>query len=191
MLLQDGRVFKRPFARDTTISDVLDGVSDQERARYLRSIEPKTGRTGGDGAWLWNLDAEENDTAVPVPELEGFRKRPLPKTLRIGGTDYTFRYHRPEQSNEGLQFLDDHDGVPGHLSRAEAEASRLAEAIAPGDAFVRTLLSTAALQHDEGKRISKWQVAFGWRKGQHALAKLHPDLEKPAPLHGFRHEWQP
>ena len=52
--------------RDTAISDVLEGVSDQKRARYLRSIEPKTGRTGGDGAWLWNFAVEENDTAVPA-----------------------------------------------------------------------------------------------------------------------------
>jgi CRISPR-associated endonuclease/helicase Cas3 len=175
--------------RDTAISDVLEGVSDQRRARYLRSIEPKTGRTGGDGAWLWNFAVGENDTAVPTTNLGGF-KRSLLKKLRIGGTEYSFRYFRPVMSQESLQFLDDHDGVPGHLSRAEAEASRLAEAIAPGDAFLRTLLSTAALQHDEGKRISKWQVAFGWRKAHHALAKLHPDLEKPAPLHGFRHEWE-
>jgi CRISPR-associated helicase Cas3 len=121
--------------------------------------------------------------------LDGF-KRSLLKKLRIGGTEYSFRYFRPVMSQESLQFLDDHDGVSGHLSRAEAEAGRLAAAIAPGDAFLRTLLATAALQHDEGKRISKWQVAFGWRKGQHALAKLHPDLERPAPLHGFRHEWE-
>jgi CRISPR-associated endonuclease/helicase Cas3 len=175
--------------RDTAISDVLEGVSDQKRARYLRSIVPKTGRTGGDGAWLWNFAVEENDTAVQAAKVDGF-KRSLLKKLRIGGTEYSFRYFRPVMSQKGLQFLDDHDGVPGHLSRAEAEASRLAKAIAPGNAFLRTLLCTAALQHDEGKRISKWQVAFGWRKGQHALAKLHPDLEKPAPLHGFRHEWE-
>ena len=33
----------------------------------------------------------------------------------------------------------------GILHRAENETSRLAEAIAPGDAFLRTLLSSAAL----------------------------------------------
>jgi CRISPR-associated helicase Cas3 len=169
---------------DIAISDVLDGVS--KSARYLRTIEPKTGRTGRDGAWLWSFAAEKNDTAVPTAKLGGF-KRSLLKKLCIGGTEYTFRYHRPAQSNAGLQFL---DGSDGHLARAEVVAIRLAEAIAPGDAFLRTLLSTAALCHDEGKRNSKWQVAFGWRKGQQALAKLHPDLEKPAPLHGFRHEWE-
>lgn len=172
---------------NTAISDVLDGVS--KSSRYRRTIEPATGRTGSDGAWLWGASANENDAPVPAARLEGF-KRSLLKKLRIGGTEYSFRYFRLERSQEGLQFLDDHDGVPGHISRAEAEASRLAEAIAPGNSFLRTLLATAALQHDEGKRISKWQVAFGWRKGQHALAKLHPDLEKPAPLHGFRHEWE-
>jgi len=172
---------------DSAISDVLDGVS--KSARYRRTIEPSTRRTGIDGAWLWNFAAKANDSVVPAPKSDGF-KRSLLKKLRIGGTEYTFRYFRPVMSQKGLQFLDNHGGVPGHLSRAEAEAIRLAEAIAPGDTFMRTLLSTAALCHDEGKRYSKWQVAFGWRSGQHALAKLHPDLEKPAPLKGFRHEWE-
>ena len=172
---------------DTAISDVLEGVSDPKRARYLRTIDPKTRRTGGEGAWLWVTDAQEDD--APVIKPDGF-KRSLLKKLRIGATEYSFQYFRPVMLREGLQFLDDHDGVPGHLSRAEAEARCLAEAIAPGDAFLLTLLSSAALRHDEGKRISKWQVAFGWRTGQHPIAKLIPGLEKPAPLHGFRHEWE-
>lgn len=185
ILLKDCQQDESP---DTAISDVLDGVS--QSARYHRTIEPATGRTGTDGVWLWNFAAERKDAVVPPASLDGFKKkRPLLKRLRIGGTEYTFRYYRPEQSGAGLQFLDDHDGVSGHLSRAKAEASRLAEAIAPGDVFLRTLLSTAALHHDEGKRFLKWQTAFGHRTGP-ALAKLHPDLETPAPLHGFRHEWE-
>lgn len=185
ILLKDCQQDEAP---DTAISDVLDGVS--KSARYRRTIEPAAGRTGTDGAWLWNFDPEKKDVAVPPVNLEDFKtKRPLLKRLRIGRAEYTFRYFRPEQSSAGLQFLDDHDSVPGHLSRAEAEASRLAEAIAPDNAFLRTLLSTAALYHDEGKRFPKWQTAFGRRTG-HDLAKLHPDLETPAPLHGFRHEWE-
>src|SRR5690606_28441383 len=43
---------------------------------------------------------------------------------------------------------------------------------------------------DEGKRFRKWQRAFGWRNGMREIAKLHPDLERPAALHGFRHEWE-
>lgn len=175
-------------ASNTAISDVLDGVS--KSARYRRTIEPTSGRTGCDGAWLWNFAAEKNAATFPPANLEGFKKRLLRKKLRISGTEYTFRYFRPELSKGGLQFLDDHDDEPGHLTRAEAEARRLAETIAPGDAFVRTLLFAAAHHHDEGKRISKWQVAFGWRNGLQTLAKLHPDLERPAPLHGFRHEWE-
>lgn len=176
-------------APDAAISDVLDGVS--KSARFRRTIEPATGRTGTDGAWLWNFDPQKKDAAVPPANLDGFKKkRPLLKRLRVGGTEYTFRYFRPEQSATGLQYLDDHDEVPGHLSRAEKEATRLAEAIAPRDAYLRTLLSTAALHHDEGKRFPKWQTAFGRRNGQHQLAKLHPDLEVPAKLHGFRHEWE-
>ena len=174
-------------APDTVISDVLDGVS--KSARYRRTIEPTTGRTGCDGAWLWNHDEEKKDAVVPSISLAGFQRRPFQKKIRIGTMEYTFRYFRTNHLSVGLQFLDDQDSIPGHLSRAEAEASRLAEAIAPADEFLRTLLSTAALNHDEGKRYSKWQTAFGWRKGP-ALAKLHPSLEMPALLNGFRHEWE-
>lgn len=176
-------------ARDIAISDVLDGVS--KSARYRRTIEPPTGRIGNDGAWLWNFDDEEEDAAIPEADLVGFKtNRSLLKRLRIEATEYSFRYFRPEYASTGLQFLDDHDGVPGHIARSEAEASRLAEAIAPGDRFLLMLLSTAAHYHDEGKRLQKWQTAFGRRGTMQPLAKLHPDLEMPAPLHGFRHEWE-
>ncbi len=172
---------------NVAISDVLEGVSDPQRARYLRTIEPKTGRTGGEGAWLWNSDAGE--TVAPVAKTDDY-KPSLPKKLRIDGTEYTFRYFRPEYEHKGLQFLDDHNGTPGHLHRSENETIRIAEAIAPGDTFLRTLLSSAALQHDEGKRHSHWQRAFGRPKGESEIAKLVPELEKPGPLHGFRHEWE-
>lgn len=176
-------------AKDTVISDVLDGVS--KSARYRRTIEPPGGRIGTDGAWVWNLDPEKKDAVIPKPTLDGFNtRRPLLKRLRIGPSEYTFRYFRPEHSSTGLQYLDHHDGTPGHIARAEAEANRLAEAIASGDVFLRTLLTAAARYHDEGKRFPKWQTAFGRRSGQHELAKLHPDLEAPSKLHGFRHEWE-
>jgi CRISPR-associated endonuclease/helicase Cas3 len=175
-------------AKDTAISDVLDGVT--KAARYRRTVEPVTGRTGTEGAWLWNFKAE-NAALVPKPSLNGFNtRRPLLKRLRIGATEYTFRYFRPEHSSTSLQYLDDHDRTPGHITRAKAEASRLAETIAPGDVFLRTLLIAAARYHDEGKRFAKWQTAFGRRSGQPELAKLHPDLETPSKLHGFRHEWE-
>jgi len=172
---------------NTTISDVLEGVSNPERARYLRTIEPKIGRTGGNGAWLWNSDAEKME--APLTRPDGY-KRSLLKKLRVGGTEYKFRYFCSEYGDKGLQFLDDHNGADGHLHRAENEAVRLAEAIAPADVFLRALLSSAALQHDEGKRHLKWQRAFGRPGGEPEIAKLAPGLEKPSPLHGFRHEWE-
>jgi len=174
--------------KDTPISDVLDGVSDRQRARYLRTIEPPEGCSGDDGAWRW--DAEEHDKTSPVAtKPDGFRQS-LRKELRIGGTDYVFRYFRPHQNNQQLQYLDDNEGIPGHITRAECEAARIAETIAPGDSFLRTLLATAAHFHDEGKRFSKWQRAFGRPAGKPEVAKLAPGLERPAPLHGFRHEWE-
>lgn len=172
---------------NTAISDVLEGVTNPERARYLRTIEPEAGRTGGEGAWLWDLDATE--IVAPVAKTDGY-KRSLLKRLRIGGSEYAFRYFRPEYKDNQLQFLDDHNGSPGHLHRAQNEAIRIVEAIAPGDAFLRMLLSSAALQHDEGKRHSHWQRAFGRRKEPRDIAKLVPGLERPAPLKGFRHEWE-
>lgn len=179
---------ERTGGKYTPISDVLDGVTDPQRARYLRKIEPLSGRTGGDGAWCWDFE-KAADTPPASAQLDGF-KQSLRKKLRIGGTDYTFRYYRPHQSNEELQYLDDHEGKPGHIARAKGEAARIAEAIAPGDNFLKTLLVTAAHRHDDGKRLPKWQRAFGWRNGMRELAKLHPGWEKPESLKGFRHEWE-
>lgn len=179
---------EQPGGRDTSLCDVFDGVSDRQRARYLRTIEPPDGRSGDDDAWLW--DSEDHDkTPPPATKPDGFRQT-LRKELRIGGMAYVFRYYRPHQNNEQLQYLDDHDGIPGHIARAEDEAICLAEVIAPGDGFLRALISTAAHYHDEGKRFPKWQRAFGRPNGKPEIAKLAPGLEKPAPLRGFRHEWE-
>ena len=175
--------------KNTAISDVFDGVSDPKWARYVRTIEPRHGLAGSQGAWLWNLEADGDEEPAPHAKPNGFRQR-LRKELRIGGRGFVFRYFRPADTESGLQFLDDHDGALGHLSRARDVAVRLAEAIAPGESFLGSLLSAAARHHDEGKRHQKWQRAFGRPKGQPEIAKLHPDLKNPAPLRGFRHEWE-
>jgi CRISPR-associated endonuclease/helicase Cas3 len=177
--------------RDTALCDVLDGVS--ESARYRREIEPATGRTGSDRAFLWDFPVEESEASVPAAARCERKKwkLSLTKVLEIGNSDHEFRYFRPRK-DEGLedQYLDDYNGKCGHLSRAEAESVRLAEAVAPRDVFLKTLLSVAACQHDEGKRHPKWQHAFGRQGNQPEIAKLVPGLERPAPLHGFRHEWE-
>jgi len=175
---------------DTALCDVLDGVS--KSARYCREIEPATARTGSDGAFLWDFSAEENKESTPAtaPCDRQNWEIALSKLLEIGGSDYRFRYLRPRKNQGEEQYLDDHNGKCGHLSRAEAESARLAEAVAPGDAFLKTLLTAAARQHDEGKRHPKWQRAFGRRANQPEIAKLTPGLERPQPLHGFRHEWE-
>lgn len=186
-LLEDS---EQTESKATPISDVLDGVSDPQRARYLRTIEPRVGlSSASDGAWLWDFADEEGDVRPSATSPNGF-KQTQRKELRIGGKTYVFRYFRPAQMQADLQFLDDHNGALGHLSRAKDEASRLAKAVAPGNAFLSSLLSAAALYHDEGKRHKKWQHAFGRGKHPHDIAKLAPGLEKPASLHGFRHEWE-
>lgn len=174
--------------KHTPISDVLDGVTDPQRARYLRKIEPSSHRTGGDGAWCWDFE-NGTDASPSAAQDNGFRQS-LPKKLLIGGTDYMFRYYRPHQNSQALQFLDEHDGKPGHIARARSEAARIAAAISPGDNFLVTLLVAAAYHHDEGKRLPKWQRAFGRPEGLPEIAKLAPGLDRPAPLHGYRHEWE-
>ncbi len=170
------------------ISDVLDGVSDPQRAHYLRSIVPSVGLSGGQGALLWEPNEREEKPSTSA-KPEGFNQA-LRKELRIGGSLRVFRYYRRSRNNDQLQYLDPHDGALGHLARAVSEANRLAQTMAPGNVFLSSLLSAAALAHDEGKRFPKWQRAFGWRSGMPPLAKLHPDSKKPAPLGGFRHEWE-
>lgn len=185
-LLDDNQSFG---SWDATFHDVLEGVS--ESARYRRTIEPVIGRKGDEGAWIWDsvsesAQAQPSKASTPV----GFR-RSFSKALRIGNVDYIFRYFRPEQEqSRQLQYLDDHYGERGHLARAEAQAGELADAIAPGEAFLHLLLSVSAHNHDEGKRFPKWQKAFGRPKDGPEIAKLYPDLERPAPLGGYRHEWE-
>jgi len=174
--------------KHTVISDVLVGVSDSQRARYLRSIEASAGLSGSNGAFLWNPGDEDEKPSIAA-KPEGFIQA-LSKKLPIGGVVRVFRYHRPNWNSGQLQYLDAHDGAPGHIARAQDEAVDVAKTIAPDDTFLSSLLSAAALGHDEGKRILKWQRAFGWRSGMQPIAKLHPDLKKPAPLGGFRHEWE-
>ncbi len=175
--------------KNTAISDVLDGVSDPQQARYLRAIEPRNGLSGGKGAWRWDLMDDENEKPTPPAKPDGFQLQ-LRKNLRIGGKVFVFRYFRTAGSRNNRQFLDDVGGAEGHLSCAQKAAAFLAETLAPSNRFLQTLLDAAARYHDEGKRFPKWQRAFGRPETSPALAKLDPNREKPAPLGGFRHEWE-
>jgi CRISPR-associated helicase Cas3 len=184
---------------DTALCDVFDGVSKD--ARYRREVKEKQGgrmqlRSREDGAYLWDERKEREAQRVSQialnvePGDEDNWRRCLRKELRISGGAYVFRYFKPRREHGGLQYLDDCEGKSGHISRAQTDASRLAAALVPGDEFLKSLLCAAALNHDEGKRHKKWQRAFGREEGQSELAKLRPDLERNAPLHGFRHEWE-
>ena len=170
-------------AGDTAVRDVLAGVSNS--ARYRREIEPAVDCISSDGASLWNFPVDRGEASAPVAARCDRKvwKVSLTQVLEIGGVDRVFRYLRPRKDG-GLedQYLDDYEGNPGHLSRAEVESARLAAAISSGEDFLQTVLSAAARDHDEGKRHSKWQRAFGRRNGQPEIAKLAPGLERPAPL---------
>ncbi len=174
--------------KHTHISDVLGGVTGPQRARYRRTIEPRFKIISADGACHWDFDADQ-ENSLSKDNPNGFRLR-LSKKLSIGGTVYTFRYYRPTQGDGNWQYLDEFDGRDGHLTLAKTEAERLAQAIAPENKLLSRLLSEGAQFHDEGKRLPKWQHAFGWSPDKPELAKLAPNLEKPGALHGFRHEWE-
>jgi CRISPR-associated endonuclease/helicase Cas3 len=176
-------------SKHTAISDVLDGVTRGRKARYFRTIESSLGSRAHEGAWIWDFESEEVGPLQGVVP-EAYDRRPFSKELCIAGETCKFRYYRPARQKSELQYLDDQGGKSGHHSLATQVAVRVAEAIAPGDSFLASLLSEAARMHDEGKRYPKWQRAFGWRVGMDAIAKLHPDLKKPGSLKGFRHEWE-
>jgi CRISPR-associated endonuclease/helicase Cas3 len=186
-------------AGETAPCDVLDGVSRD--ARHRREVkENQRGQmdchSRGDGAYVWDEPAQKGDkrvTNIPLTVGSGDAnewKPCLRKELRIHGGTYVFRYFKQRRAQTELQYLDDIEGQFGHISRAQADANRLATALAPSNEFLKTLLCAAAFHHDEGKRHKKWQRAFGWGEGQPELAKLHPKLERNTPLRGFRHEWE-
>jgi CRISPR-associated helicase Cas3 len=178
-----------------TYHDVLDGVS--QSAFYLRVIG--TGSiaiAGRDGALAWDFEAESPELGSAKVKVPPDCHKPLIKTLNIGGESIRFSYFRRKWDSSSSsdtsspQFLDDFEGRSGHRSLSEAEAVRIATAIAPEDAFLIELLAQSAHGHDEGKRFPKWQHAFGGPEEGRAIAKLHPKLAKPSSLSGFRHEWE-
>jgi CRISPR-associated helicase Cas3 len=111
----------------------------------------------------------------------------LPCRLKVGSSTFRFEYLKPKRPVQ-RQFLDDSDGSPGHLSRAQGDADRIAAALAPGSEFLRSLLVEAAKVHDEGKRNRKWQRGMGNTDYAHPVAK--PLIERPSSMGGFRHEWE-
>jgi CRISPR-associated helicase Cas3 len=184
---------------NTALCDVLDGVSKD--ARYRREMKEKQrGKVElhrcKDGAFLWDEAAQNDDERVAhIPCIietghENKWGRRLTKEFRIHGGTYVFRYFKQHREQTELQYLDDIDGKSGHITLAQRKADWLGAVAVPDNEFLKTLLCAAALHHDEGKRHKKWQSAFGWEEGQPELAKLSSELERPHPLHGFRHEWE-
>lgn len=183
-------------ASDIPSRDVLDGVSTQRPAYWRRVVQVERGDyrvNSVDGAARIQQRSQAEKSSSPDCSSLG---DPTPGPtwqlrlrcrLKIGTAVFRFEYLKPTRPVQ-RQFLDDSNGIPGHLSRAKKDADRIAAAVAPGHEFLRSLLVQAAKVHDEGKRNCKWQRAMGNPDCAHPVAK--PLVEHPASMGGFRHEWE-
>ena len=181
---------------DEASRDVLEGVSAERPLYWRRVVQVESGdyrltSTCGAARVEQTEVGEATDNrncgqvGVNVPDAPSrdapWKVVPPSYKLRIGTTAFRFEYLKP-QRQIAPQFLKD------HLDRAEADAGRIAGALAADNEFLRRLFSEAAKVHDEGKREPKWQRAMGNRDMAHPVAK--PLVERPSSTGGFRHEWK-
>jgi CRISPR-associated endonuclease/helicase Cas3 len=176
--------------------DVLEGVSTKRPAYWRRIVQVSRGEhrlDTKDGASRIGRSSEVHDPSAPEcsslgETLPGPTWEPrLRRSLKIGTSTFRFEYLKPKRPIQ-QQLLDDSDGFPGHLTRAQTEANRIAEALAPGNEFLSSLLVETARVHDEGKRNCKWQRAMGNVDCARPVAK--PLIKRPLSMGGFRHEWE-
>jgi len=181
---------------DVATCDVLEGVSTQIPSywRQVKEVHPGDSRlTSGDGA----SRIEPVNTAVesqppgrasvgdrpPDPPAGKVWRPCVSQTFDVGTTKFRFVYLKLKVENlQRPQFLND------HLRRAEEVGGRIAETVAPGSEFLRSLISEASSVHDLGKNNPKWQSAMGNRDLANPVAK--PLVAQPARMGGFRHEWE-
>ncbi|MDI3254077.1 MAG: type I-U CRISPR-associated helicase/endonuclease Cas3 [Bacillota bacterium] len=180
---------------DVATCDVLEGVSTQRPSywRQVKEVHPGDYRlTSGDGA----SRIEPVNTAVesqppgrasvgdrpPDPPAGKVWRPCVSQTFDVGTARFRFVYHKVKNLVQSPQFLND------HLRRAEEVGGRIAETVAPGSEFLRSLISEASSVHDLGKNNPKWQAAMGNRDLENPVAK--PLVAQPARMGGFRHEWE-
>jgi CRISPR-associated helicase Cas3 len=171
--------------------DVLEGVSTQRPLYWRRVVQVEPGDhrlTSADGASrIEQADTAEESHAVGdgvtvgEPPVGVTWEPRLRYPFKIGTGRFRFEYLKPKRQVQP-QLLDE------HLERAEEEAGRIAEALAPGNEYLRSLLMEAAEMHDEGKRNPKWQGAMGNTDMANPVAK--PRTKRPSSTAGFRHEWE-
>ncbi len=180
---------------DVATCDVLEGVSTQRPSywRQVREVQPGNHRlTSGDGASRIepvNTAGEPHPPGCasvgdrPPDPPAGKEWRPcVSQTFDVGTARFRFVYLRVKNLVQSPQFLND------HLRRAEEVGGRIAETVAPGSEFLRSLISEASSVHDLGKNNPKWQAAMGNRDLANPVAK--PLVAQPARMGGFRHEWE-
>lgn len=183
-------------ANEIASRDVLDGVSTLRPAYWRRITQIQRGEyrlISSDGASRFVQHADAEDSSQPDgvslgDPAPGPNWRPrLQCKLKIGAAVFRFEYLKRKKQTQ-VQFLDDSDSCPGHLTRAQQDAESIAAAMAPDNEFLRSLLIEAAKVHDEGKRNCKWQRAMGNSDCSRPVAK--PLIEQPESMRGFRHEWE-
>jgi CRISPR-associated endonuclease/helicase Cas3 len=180
---------------DVATCDVLEGVSTQRPSywRQVKEVHPGDYRlTSGDGASRIEPVNTTGESQPPGCASVGDRPPDLPagkvwrpcvsQTFDVGTAEFRFVYLKVRNLVQSPQFLND------HLRRAEEVGGRIAETVAPGSEFLRSLISEASSVHDLGKNNPKWQSAMGNRDLANPVAK--PMVPQPARMGGFRHEWE-
>jgi len=173
--------------------DVLDGMRGIS-PKYRREIDFASPGT------KWTL--VKKDGAQRFTRTSDLKKRPIQEESpaagddkgwclarsvtiqgRLGGTPATIRYFSRKRREQHAQLLSQHQITASAAGRA------LAAAIGLDNAFLDSLLSEAGFHHDEGKKYPPWQRAMGNDDLATPIAKSKPEVERPASIHGYRHEW--
>jgi CRISPR-associated helicase Cas3 len=170
--------------------DVLKGVSEQSSPYLRRIVQVKAGNyeieSNDDGAFrsrVMNNSADQNGVSETEAAFDAQKwKCHTRRRLKIGTATFRFEYCKKVRQSPGRLLLDE------HLKRAGEEGARLAEAIAPGNKFLNSLLAASGQVHDIGKHNAKWQWSMGNEDMKNPVAKSL--LETPRRTGGFRHEWQ-
>jgi len=179
----------------------------QDGAKYWRKIKITAGasRLKADKlVYRVTGTGDETASAEPANETEEAESQPPPmpgsaKWKAAGiklsfshrGIAFELRYFKPERGSDAVLDL-----LPDHLAAAAEHGRQLAEALAPGDAVLATLLGHTGQQHDIGKDNVKWQQAMGntpaWRENEgheDSIRIAKPVIENPGSAGGYRHEW--
>lgn len=190
--------------------DVFNAMSENG-ARYRRSVDDKSAKLRPIGAHtekvyhvhrvpeLAQLEASEasiqspSESDAPTSSAGRIKWKTSRLSLECKHPDFPFKliYQVPDRE-VGIEI----DYLDSHLTAASEHGERLAQAIAPANAVLSSLLEYCGVKHDIGKDHLKWQTAMGntpqWRedKGEEEdVLVAKPVTDTPGSADGYRHEW--